>query len=371
MVLGRSSRSPIRVQPFFGYRSASMLHLTARALRQPEPLFEKRGFWRSLSTMIGQYASREVAGLSVQLEFESSAGESIRAAAVSDEEGFVRFEIPFAQSSDLPRRTDWERASLVWQSDQDCTGISKTAFILAPGETARTGVISDIDDTILETGITGSARAILRNWKRVLAQMPGERIVVPGAPEFFAALGGGTGRKASDRGPLRAPIPQPMARPVFYVSSSPWNLFSYLVTFKHQRDLPLGPITLRDWGFNRETLGSDGHGSHKLGAAEHLLATYPDMKFVLVGDDTQKDLSVFGGLANARPERIAAVFIRQTASRPLSETEKSIKAELSRSTVPFWTGSDYAAARSFLEEIGLDVAAQDSAAEILARDKGI
>ncbi|MCK0129670.1 phosphatase domain-containing protein [Erythrobacter sp. F6033] len=353
MVFGRASRTPVRVQPFFGYRSASALFLTARALAQPEPLFEKRGFWRSLSVMFGQYASREVAGLNVQLEFALGTGETIRETATSDEEGFVHFKIAFQQAHELPVQTGWDAAALTWRPAPKSPERSKTAYILAPGKNAATGVISDIDDTILETGITGSARAILRNWKRVLAQMPGERIVVPGAPEFYSDLGGGTGRKPSDRGPYNAPVPQPIPRPVFYVSSSPWNLFSYLVTFKHQRDLPLGPIMLRDWGLNRETLGSQGHGSHKQRAVERLLATYPDMRFVLVGDDTQKDLTVFGETALALPDRIAGVFIRQVANRKLNDAEKAIHVGLEASPVPFWTGSDYAAARNFLAAANL------------------
>ena len=340
--------APVRVQPFFGYRNDRTLVVSARALRRREPVFDTRGFWGGLGTMIRQYASHEVPGLDVHLEFETGAGELIRQSATTENEGFARFEIPFAESYPLPLDTGWERATLRWQADDAEAPLEKTAFILAPGRSAGVGVISDIDDTILETGITGSFRAIARNWRRVMAQMPGERIVVPGAPDFFAALGGSAPLRDASR------VPQPVPRPIFYVSSSPWNLFSYLVTFKHQRELPLGPIMLRDWGLNRRTLGSEGHGSHKQAAVERILAAYPHMRFVLVGDDTQKDLSVFGSIAASRPDRIAAVFIRQSAGRSLGGADVSAKSGMAAAGVPFWMGSDYAEARAFLAEAGLD-----------------
>lgn len=355
MVLGLSSdKVPARVQPFFGYRNERMLVVSGRALRRREPVFDKRGFWRSLSTMIGQYASREIAGMAVEFEFETGTGEVIRETATTNSEGFVQFEIPFAQSYPLPAKTDWERAIIRWQPDPQGPTREKAVFILAPGKEAGLGVISDIDDTILETGITGSLRAIMRNWKRVMAQMPGERVVAPGAPDFYAALSGNDASRGQRDPRQKSPIPQPLPRPIFYVSSSPWNLFSYLVTFKHQRDLPLGPIMLRDWGFNRKTLGSEGHGSHKHIAVKRILEAYPDLKFVLIGDDTQKDLSVFGTVAATQPDRVAAVFIRRISGREFSDNEQTIHVGVEESGVPFWMGDDYSEARAFLSRSGLD-----------------
>ena len=89
---------------------------------------------------------------------------------------------------------------------------------MAPGRHGKLAVVSDIDDTIIETG-AGNLRA---NWRRVFAEMPGEREVVPGSVEFYARLGGG---HVGEQGPATR-------RPFFYVSSSPWNLFDYLVAFQ-------------------------------------------------------------------------------------------------------------------------------------------
>ncbi|GMN02569.1 phosphatase domain-containing protein [Erythrobacter sp. MTPC3] len=349
-------RRPLLVQPFYGYRNAETLFLPVRALRGKEPAFNESGALKSFRTMLGQYASHEVEGLEIDLEFETGSGDVIRRNAVTNAEGFAHFDIYFDDKQDLPLQSGWDRARLSWSAQGATIPAGETeAFVLAPGREAGIGVISDIDDTILETGITGSARAILRNWKRVMIQMPGQRSAVPGAHGFYEALGGQPIAYGRDGSPRAASVPQARPRPVFYVSSSPWNLFAYLVAYKLDREMPLGPVMLRDWGFNRKTLGSKGHGSHKQDAIERILATYPHLRFVLVGDDTQKDLVAFGAVAAKSPDRIAAIFIRQAAGEALSEKEISAKTGIEKAGVPLWMGENYSTAHEFLSGAGLEL----------------
>ena len=352
----RRKREPVRVQPFFGFRNAERLLLNARALRSREPVFEKRSFWRDFATMVGQYLSDEVQDLIVELEYQTADGRIVRQKAVSGPEGYVRFDLPIDGGTDeaQPDRTRWEKARLFWKSDENRENAAE-AYVLAPGTQTQFGIISDIDDTILETGITGNVRAIARNWRRILTQMPADRTAVPGVSAFYAAIGG---NPAGSREPATAIddlLPKARVRPVFYVSSSPWNLFSYLVTFKRSRGLPIGPVMLRDWGFNRDTLGKEGHGSHKREAIAHILTTFPHLRFALIGDDTQKDLAAFGAIAAAFPGRIAAVFIRSVSGEPLNDEQSRAKNIIDKAGVPFWSGSDYHAAEGFLKSAGLDL----------------
>ena len=62
---------PVRLQPYFGYRSRDRLVLGARALRSRTPAFEKRGRVRAMRTLLGQFASREEARVKVTLEIEA------------------------------------------------------------------------------------------------------------------------------------------------------------------------------------------------------------------------------------------------------------------------------------------------------------
>ena len=348
-----SPKGPLRVQPFYGYRTATHLHLTARALRSKPSGFDRKTFLGGLRTMLREYLSHEVGGVEVSLTFETGDGRVVRERATTNSEGFASFAVPFGHAYDLPHSTGWEKALLRWPGLPGGENPGEaTAHILAPGKSAGLGIISDIDDTILETGITGNFRAIARNWKRVMAQMPGQRAIVPGAPDFYGALGG---RAAAVADPGDTSIPQARPRPVFYVSSSPWNLFNYLVAFKQVRGMPQGPIMLRDWGFNRRTFGSAGHGSHKVDAIRQIIEGYPELKFALVGDDTQKDLVAFGQIVEQHRERIGAVFIRRVSSEPLSAEELDAQARISAQDVPFWLGDDYAQARAFLADAGLEM----------------
>lgn len=349
-------QSAIRLQPYFGYRNAHRLVISARALRSGKPDFAKKGGRiQAMRTMIAQFASREVAKLKVVLEVQFPGEEdSLKFECVTDKEGFAEFDVELGDARQLPEFTSWEVAALHWHSEGEdhCA----EGHVLAPGRNAQLGVISDVDDTIIETGITGGFRQIMRNWQRVVAQLPEERIAVPGTDAFYGALGGG-----AVLGLGEVKVGEQLAatyRPFFYISSSPWNLFSYLVSFLKLRNLPLGPLLLRDWGLDRATFGNSSHGAHKQGALKALLDTYPDMRFALVGDDTQGDLPAYAKIAADYPSRIAAIFIR-AAGEALTPEELAAKAAIEASGVPFWLGETYDVGQDFLRVSGL---ASDEAA---------
>ena len=340
---------PVRIEPYFGYRSASRLTISARALRAGKPGLEKRGRLQAIRTMIAQFASREEPDLAVELELKSRGGTPSRHRGTTDREGFVHFNIPLASEWAQPDHTRWETVTFHWRNRKGEACVD--GYVLVPGASDGLGVISDIDDTIIETGITGGLKSVLRNWRRVLAEMPEERLAVPGVDLFYGALGGGAVLDAED-GHAGKLFPA-THRPFFYVSSSPWNLFAYLVAFMQTRNLPLGPIHLRDWGLNRETFGSSSHGTHKTEAIQNILDFYPERRFALIGDDTQGDFHAFSEIAVANQGRIAAIFIRN-ADETLSPEEESAKQTIESAGVPLWLGSDYSTGHEFLEAIGLD-----------------
>ena len=347
--------APVRVQPFYGYRTADRLFLTARALRSGKASFTKGGRWQAMRTMIAQFASHEVAGLEVRLEIDHPGTGRQICSAQSDKEGYVRFAVALDGARPLPEQTTWEVVALHWNDDG--RGHFVDGHVLAPGRDTGLAVISDIDDTIIETGITGGLRSVARNWRRVLQQMPEERIAVPGADVFYSSLGGGEVlRKSDTHTGDRIPATH---RPFFYVSSSPWNLYSYLTAFQRLHTMPLGPLFLRDWGLNRDTFGSGSHGSHKTDAIRHILAIYPDLRFALIGDDSQGDLLAFGEIVEQHPGRIAAVFIR-TVGRATQPEERAAKAAIERAGVPLWLGDTYEIGQDFLKAAGLSSAGDTS-----------
>lgn len=340
--------APVRIQPYFGYRNRERLRITARALRSRADRFEKRGRWRAARTMLSQFVSHEVPGLPVELEIARPGAESHRHQGLTDKEGFVHFDIRLDPEWALAEQPQWETVVFHWTNGEGAHCID--GHVLAPGAATGLAVISDIDDTIIETGITGDFRAVMRNWRRVLVEMPEERIIVPGADIFYNALGGGEILPGSEG---HAGERQPAtSRPFFYVSSSPWNLFSYLVTYIRERGLPLGPIMLRDWGLNRETFGSASHGAHKRAAIDSIIGTYPDLKFALIGDDSQGDLTAFADVAIANPGRVRAIFIRKVGEA-MSPEEMAAEQAIQAAKIPLWLGDDYNTGHDFLASIGL------------------
>lgn len=339
----------LRLQPYLGHRSAARLRISARALRQDQADFAAQTRLSGIRTMLSQFVSHESEGIRVTLTMRGGDGAVLLSHdLISDSEGFVHFDVPIAPELALPDTPAWEAVELAWESDQRLQTIE--ARVLAPGAGSQLGIISDIDDTIMESGITGGMKNLLRNWDRVLAQMPEQRLMAPGVSDFYKQLGGGG---ALDDGPDHAPRFAATHHPFFYISSSPWNLFSYLVSFMRAKSLPIGPIALRDWGPNRQTFGHASHAAHKRAAIDSILGSYPEMQFALVGDDTQGDLPAFADAVQTYPGRIAAVFLRKIAQEPLNPEELAACEHIKAAGVPLWTGEHYADSAQFLARLDL------------------
>jgi phosphatidate phosphatase APP1 len=98
--------------------------------------------------------------------------------------------------------------------------------------------------------------------------------------------------------------------PIFYISSSPWNLHDLLIDFLRLNEIPPGPLFLRDLGLDRtKFIKEKGHG-HKLEKALVLMDAYPQLPFVLIGDSGQEDPHIYSELIRQRPGRILSVYIR-------------------------------------------------------------
>lgn len=329
-------RHPARVRPYFGYRNANRVVLTARALRMRDAEWEFPTAVHKLAAMLRQFASQEVPGIAITLEIKGEGGAVQTYTETTDEEGFVHFDVEAGAGTRSQEDPSWELARLRWENRDGPR--SADAFILAPGDTHNLAVISDIDDTIIETG----AGDLLRNWRRVLAQMPGDREAVPGAARFYRRL---SGEEVGSALPATR-------RPFFYISSSPWNLFDYLVAFQKLHKLPQGPILLRDWDLSRATFGSSGHKAHKASAIDGLIEFYPGMRFALIGDNTQTDALAYAEVVTKHPGRIAAVFIRQAPGADLGAEEQAAFEAIRAAGVQLWTGSSYEIGEDFLVTLG-------------------
>ena len=306
---GRNRR--VQILCYAGFRNARRLRMSGRIVVGRRP--EEQGAQRlsRLRTMLDLYDSDEVPGVALSIE---CCGETYR--AESDGEGYFRIDAEIDRA--LPSRTCWETASVratSAEAEQDAHELA----VLAPGTNDPIGVISDIDDTVLETGATS---LLSKGWNG-LFMPPEDRMAVPGAAELFQMLAG------EGEGP---------ARPVFYVSSSSWNVYGYIARFMEMKGLPRGPMFLKDFGLGETQFFSGGHVGHKIEAIETILSCYPDFKFLLVGDNGQKDVETYHRIVREHRGRVAGVFIRDVGGGCRSGDARRLLEEVEQLGVEVYCG---------------------------------
>ncbi|HEY2853811.1 MAG TPA: phosphatase domain-containing protein [Gemmatimonadaceae bacterium] len=224
------------------------------------------------------------------------------AEVVADDEGFVRQWL--AAGAQLSTG-EWHSVNLQIVAGPGTPVAAEAhlpARVLVPSSRARLGVISDMDDTVLQSEITSFIRAA----RLMLLENARTRLPFPGVAAFYRALErGGRGDESN---------------PIFYVSSSPWNLHDVIADFLDAQEIPVGPMLLRDWDIGRDMMRTR---DYKRSQIREILATYPALPFILVGDSGQEDPEIYGSLVNDYPGRILAIYIRNVSLHP--ERSESIR----------------------------------------------
>jgi phosphatidate phosphatase APP1 len=164
-----------------------------------------------------------------------------------------------------------------------------TATVHVAPDDARLGVVCDIDDTAWVTNLHHPLRAL---W-RTLARSSGGRRAVPGMAGLLRAL--------HERHP---------DAPVVYLSNGPWNLAGPVARFLEHGGFPAGPLLMTDWGITPRAWFRDGQ-AHKRSSLERLAEDFPQVSWVLIGDDGEHDPDLYGEFAARHPDRVAAIALRQ------------------------------------------------------------
>jgi phosphatidate phosphatase APP1 len=170
--------------------------------------------------------------------------------------------------------------------------VSGRGEILVPPSTARFGVISDIDDTLLQSRVSNVIQAA----RTMLLGNARTRLPFPGVAAFYLALREGAGKTEHN--------------PIFYVSSSPWNLYDLIAEFMELQKIPRGPLLLRDWDIGFGALDENRHFDHKGVAIRQIIQMYPALPFILVGDTSQHDPEIYRRIVEELPGRVRAIYIR-------------------------------------------------------------
>jgi len=122
--------------------------------------------------------------------------------------------------------------------------------------------------------------------------------------------------------------------PFFYVSSSEWNLYNYILEFCRFNKLPEGVYLLSQIKqlHNLLKTGQQNHAT-KFTRISRVLMHYPHMRFVLLGDDTQEDPKIYRALTEHFPSQILAVYLRRVRESREDATSQLV-AEIEAKGIP-------------------------------------
>jgi phosphatidate phosphatase APP1 len=195
------------------------------------------------------------------------------------------------------------------------------------------GVVSDIDDTVM---VTALPRPLLAAWHTFVVNEHA-RATTPGMPVLYERL--------ASRYP---------GAPFIYLSTGAWNVAPTLTRFLSRNLYPAGALLLTDWGPTADRWFRSGR-EHKRRSLERLTREFPQIKWLLVGDDGQHDESIYRDFAAQHPDNVAAVCIRRLSPSEAVLAGSSFRGHASTrdSTVPWLYASDGAGLAEKLESLGL------------------
>ena len=171
------------------------------------------------------------------------------------------------------------------------------------------GLISDIDDTVKHTGVTGDKRSLARN---VFIQ-DAKDWVVEGMPRWYNTLH------------------DVFSTDLFYVSNSPIQLYGTLQSYISD-NFPMGPIFLKQYVGNILSSVMASSAARKLKSIEDIIRDFPQKKFILVGDTGERDFEAYVSIATQFPDQILGIYIRrcQNSITEFEGKEDAVMADLNR-----------------------------------------
>ncbi|MFP4033418.1 MAG: App1 family protein [Desulfococcaceae bacterium] len=286
----RLGETPLEIQPFRGYGVRDEAFLMGRVHRgmAGTDARETDGPLRRLIRMLPGLLQPGASGVTVAARFQG-AERRVR----SDRDGFFRIHLRPDRTPAADRQ--WHPMELSLES---AAGVSASAApvrgdVYVPPESARYVVISDVDDTVMETGV---ANKLMMFW-RLFAETAHARVAFPGVSALYRAFHDG---RTGDQ-----------LNPMLYVSRGPWTLYEALGLFFNLNRIPVGPILfLRDWGLRLGRPIPRRSSGHKLGLIRRMVTLYREFPFILIGDSGQRDPEIYARVVRDFPGRVAAIYIR-------------------------------------------------------------
>ncbi|RZJ35954.1 MAG: DUF2183 domain-containing protein [Flavobacterium sp.] len=274
-----------------------MGHVFAPLSREEYDFTKKR--FRNARSIIRMFRIKTLANADVYL---THAGEKIHTRSLQD--GHFKFCIPLKENVGF----GWNdyRVTLVHNGEE----IESKSSYVRPFD-GNLGFISDIDDTFLVSH-TGNP---LRKLYILLFRNVNSRKLFKDVVSHYQALSTAGRNNKEERNAF------------FYVSSSEWNLYRFIVDFTQLHELPRAVLLLKDIKTSLLDFFVTGRGdhNHKFDKIKHILEFYPHLRYTLLGDDSQDDPFLYEDICKIFPVTVHAVYIRQTGREKKAKAEAAIK----------------------------------------------
>lgn len=322
----------LHVDVYRGFVADGVAKVRVRVVEAPElPGDSRIPYWDVAQANLRRHAALAIVGVAVELRIGTHT-----ATEVTDDHGFANFSLP------VPKlRVGWHEAHAMTTPIEDGEVATGTGRVIKPSLQAPFLVISDIDDTILVTGLTEGVAMVTRT---VLREAD-KRRAIAGMSSLYRGLSRGVQNRTGNR------KPEPT---FFYVSTGSWSFYPLLQQFMQLRAFPQGPMFLTDWGPTERYVRRSG-AEHKRTAIRRLLEAYPKMPFVLIGDSGQRDALTYAEMAREFPGRVRLIIIRQVGDddddRNIAVREQA--GTLRAEGIPFHLVPDAARAAELCQAEGL------------------
>jgi phosphatidate phosphatase APP1 len=287
--------------------------------------FQKKSF-KNATSIVNVFQVKTIKNFDVYLKFGDS---EIHTKTLDD--GYFKFCIPLEKEFSF----GWMEYKVSIKHENET--ISSTGSFIRPHK-GNLGIISDIDDTFLVSHTNNFFKKIYI----LLFRNVNKRRVFKDVVPHYQALSS-AGRNNNDE-----------QNAFFYISSSEWNLYRFIVKFTKIHQLPRAVILLKDIKTGLADFFMSGRGghNHKFDKIKHVLEFYPHLKYVLMGDDSQHDPFLYEQICKIFPVTVKAVYIRQTGKNK-KETTKSILKNLENLEVSVCYFKDSSEAIIHSKSIGL------------------
>ena len=249
---------------------------------------DRKGY-KHAKSMFKMFSINPIRNIKVTLHFKD-----LEVTTKTLDDGYFRFTIPFNEYLD----SGWHKYAVSCRVNG--MGIIEQGELLKPFK-SKLGIISDIDDTFL---ISHTNNIFKKLYVILTRNINNRKIFNDVVPHYQALSRAGQ----EEEGAFNS---------FFYVSSSEWNLYEFILQFTRLHELPKAIIKLKKikTGLGDFLFTGSGSHDHKFLKIKDIISFYPQLTYVLMGDDSQHDPFLYERVVKVFPQSVKAIYIRQTTRK--------------------------------------------------------